>query len=48
MRASWPGRVVGTLLLVVTIGLASCQALFLGPPEAGRQLSGPSADGRTD
>ena len=30
---SIPSRVIGVLLLAATIGLASCQALFLGPPE---------------
>jgi hypothetical protein len=33
MPVSIPSRIVGILLLAVTIGLASCQALFLGPPE---------------
>jgi hypothetical protein len=49
MRVSFPSRVIGILLMVVTIGLASCQALFLGPPEAAQtagQLPVPAADGQ--
>ena len=51
MRVSFPSRVIGILLMVVTIGLASCQALFLGPPDATQtagQLPAPAADGQAD
>ena len=34
MPVSIPSRIAGVLLMVVTIGLASCQALFLEQPTA--------------
>jgi hypothetical protein len=36
MPVSLPSRIVGILLLAVTIGLASCQALFVAAPETPR------------
>ena len=33
MGGSIVSRIAGVLILVVTIGLASCQALFIGAPE---------------
>lgn len=33
MGGSIVSRIAGVLILVVTIGLASCQALFVGPPD---------------
>lgn len=44
MSVSFPSRVVGFLLLVITVGLASCQALVVAPPETPAAVSGP-ADG---
>lgn len=33
MGASIPSRIVGVLILIATVGLVSCQALFLGPDD---------------
>lgn len=40
-------RMLGGLLLIVTIGLASCQALLKAAPVAGESLSGVSFAGST-
>lgn len=41
MRVSIPSRIVGVLILIATIGLVSCQALFLGPDDqADGQIAG--------
>lgn len=33
MAGSMAVRALGVVILAITIGLASCQALFVGPPE---------------
>jgi|HigsolmetaAR201D_1030396.scaffolds.fasta_scaffold92719_2 hypothetical protein len=44
MSPSFPSKVVGFLLLVVTVGVASCQALVVAPPETPPAVTGPAGE----